>query len=305
MAVAAEAERRRDLARQIIDTRRVFHTDRDMWKAMASDALRQLSPQLYYPVALWNQLPWYERRFLLTVAAGRNCHSAVLVGRSAARVNGMWVVALTGEKVELASTSRWIAPSVRRNPEYEARHFRLAEKDTYAGEGYRATRLTRTAIDIARLHGFAEGLIAFDWLLRAGAERRSVGRAIASMGRVKGNALARRCLRHATALSESPFESLARALLIEAGFDPQPQHSVGAYRADLAIDGWLLIEIDGDSKYEEDTAETIKRENDRKKRIENQGYKILRYRPAELLANPTDFVSDVEAALHHQRQLGA
>ena len=300
--VARERARRVELFAGIIDTRQLTH---DRARQEGGEPRTRLSPQLYYPTELWEELPGHERRLLLACAAGRNNRKTSLIGRSAARVGGMWVVALTEERVELAMPGSGLGPSVRRNPGYKTYHLNLRHSETYESDGYRATRLIRTAIDIARLHGFAEGLLAFDWLLRSGGEKRDIEREVRRMGRFKGVRTVRWCLRHATALSESPYESLARALLIEAGLDPQPQHSVGAYRADLAIDGWLLIEIDGDSKYEEDTVETIKRENDRKKRIENRGYTILRYRPKDLVADPDMFIAEVTAALHHQRQLGA
>ncbi|AWB85094.1 hypothetical protein C3E79_06845 [Corynebacterium liangguodongii] len=208
----------------------------------------------------------------------------------------MWVVATTEERVELSATARSIGASIRKNPRYQARHFRLTEAETYTTEGCRATKLIRTAIDIARTHGFPEGLVAFDWLLRVGVDTQHIRRQIEAMGRFKGARIARQCLAHATPLSESPYESLARALLIAAHFDPVPQFSVGRYRADLGIDGWLLIEIDGDSKYEYGTAETIRKENDRKKQIENQGYRVLRYRPGFLLKNPQGFLNEVKTA---------
>lgn len=302
---ASERQRRRELADQIVNTRRATCGNHAVWDAVADGRLTPVAPQFFFPTDLWSSLRWHEKRFVKVVAVGRSVRTTVLVGRSAGRFAGMWVVALTPEKVEIASTRGNIGPTLRRNPDYIVRRFRLSPRETYEHDGVKATRLARTAIDIARLHGFVEGLIAFDWLLHTGTDRAVILKEIQRMGHFHGKNTALRCLRHATALSESPFESLARALLIEAGLDPQPQHSVGAYRADLAIDGWLLIEIDGDAKYEEDTVETIKRENDRKKRIENQGYTILRFRPQELLANPLGFLSDVEAALHHQRQLGA
>ncbi|MDY5785204.1 DUF559 domain-containing protein [Corynebacterium sp.] len=296
--MARERARRAELLARIIDTRQLTY---DRARHIGAQAHTQLSPQLYYPTHQWETLPRHDRRFLLACAAVRNNTKTALIGRSAARVGGMWVVALTDEKVELAMPGSGIGPSVRNNPGYRTYHLNLCPTETYEADGYRATRLTRTAIDIARLHGFAEGLIAFDWLLRSGQDIRDIELEVRRMGRFKGVRTVRRCLRHATELSESPFESLARALLIEAGFDPQPQWRVGTYRADLAIEGWLLIEIDGDSKYVTDTAEVIKRENDRKKRIENQGYKIMRYRPRDLLVDPAKFIDEVAAALYTTR----
>lgn len=93
--VAAEDQRRWALAEAIVDTRAVRNTDHEVWDAIASGRLTTLSAQLYYPTTRWSQLPNHDRRFLEAVAAGRNTSTSVLVGRSAARVGGMWVVALT------------------------------------------------------------------------------------------------------------------------------------------------------------------------------------------------------------------
>ncbi|SDL79473.1 Protein of unknown function [Corynebacterium mycetoides] len=299
--VAHEQARRWGLAERIVDTRAATHGDHEVWDAIADGALTALSKQLFYPTAEWAALPNHERRFLEAVAACRNTRVPVLVGRSAARVGGMWVLPLTDEKVELAGLKGNLAPSVRANPNYALRRFRLTPRETYELNGVRATRLTRTAIDIARSHGFCEGLVAFDWLLRAGVDKTSIRSEIRRMGRFKGAPVARMCLKHATELSESPYESYARALLIEAGFAPVPQFGVGHYRADLSVGERVLIEIDGDVKYAEDTAARIKKENDRKKRIENQGYAVLRYRPGFLHNNPRAFVQEVQAALHTTR----
>lgn len=294
--VAAEDRRRWALAEKIVDTRAVHNGEHEVWDAVASGRLTALSPQLFYPTHTWNGLPAHDKSFLEAVAAGRNTSTTVLVGRSAARIGGMWVVALSPEKVELASCTGNVGPSLRSNPRYLVRRFRLPRRSTYRKHGIRATALIRSAIDIARLHGFHEGLVAFDWLLRAGADRDDIAAEIIRMGRFKGCATARRCLQHATELSESPYESLARAILIDAGFQPTPQFSVKNFRVDLSVGGGVLIEIDGDGKYADDTAGVIKRENDRKKRIENLGYRILRYRPAELLHEPARFITEVRRA---------
>ncbi len=300
MEVERERKRRRQLADQILNTRRLT-CGHEVWNSLAEGELITVAPQFLFPTDLWNSLPRHEQQFVKVVAVGRSMRSTVLVGRSAARFAGMWVVALTPEKVEVASPKGSVGPSLRSNPDYAVKRFRLSERQTYEHEGVKATVSARTAIDIARLHGFVEGLVAFDWVLRVGLRRSMVLKELQRMGPFQGKEVVVRCLQYATDLSESPFESLARALLIEAGYDPEPQHVIGSYRADLVVDGWLLIEIDGDSKYEHDTELTIKRENDRKKRIENKGYKVLRYRPKDLLSNPAGFVEEVRAAFQTTR----
>lgn len=81
-----------------------------------------------------------------------------------------------------------------------------------------------------------------------------------------------------------------RADIIDAEMRPVPQVNIEPFRADLKLSATVLLEIDGEVKYVRDTVDVIKRESDRKKRIENWGYRILRYRPVDLLRNRAHFL---------------
>ncbi len=81
--------------------------------------------------------------------------------------------------------------------------------------GIKLTSLERTAIDMARLHGFEEGLVAADYV-RAQVGRRRMQDTLGALGRVKGVATARAVVAATVVDSESPWESYARALLLRA-----------------------------------------------------------------------------------------
>lgn len=280
----------------LIDTRYVPHTS-------AADLRAQcyvLDPGIWYPRAVWDQLKRYERQWLLVYSAALTSRGATIVGRSAARMHGMWVVALTDEKVELSLRSRSYSPARQASGRYQFRYSRLRDDETVTPATCHPCPVTtpiRTFFDIARYHGFAEGLIAADWLLASGVHRGEIDRALEGLGRLKGIAVVRACLKHATHQSQSPFESLARALLILAGIDDiQVQVRIRGYYADIVIDGWLIIEIDGAVKYQGPNAEAVRQaEFNRQKDIANQGYEFLRYAPEFLLKHPERFVAEVEA----------
>ncbi len=72
-------------------------------------------------------------------------------------------------------------------------------------------------------------------------------------------------------LSESGLESIARFRLEDLGFHVQSQVQIGPDRVDLVIDGWLVIELDGDRWH--DPAKDRRRTN----RLIRAGYRVLRF----------------------------
>ncbi|QYH19458.1 hypothetical protein JKI95_10285 [Corynebacterium aquatimens] len=121
------------------------------------------------PTAVWTTLKPHEREFLRCYAASAITHKAVLVGRSAARIAGMWVLEHKDEVVELAlpsgkppAKSSWPEGIVCRRVPVPAGDIVTAGKH---GE-LRYTRGARTAIDVARFHTQRDGVVAFDSLFR-------------------------------------------------------------------------------------------------------------------------------------------
>jgi len=277
----------------VVDTRRLTHG------SFPDGDFVELDPVIWFPADEWAGLAYHEKQWLRVEAAAMTSASAVLVGRSAARKLGMWVISAGEERVEVALPSRGSSKERRESGRYKFHHSSLRVDEQLVYEGHRVTNPIRTFIDIARHHGFVEGLIAADYLLRRGKNRSDIERAIRRMGRAKGIAVARRCLAHAIDNSDSPYESLARALLIEAGIGPVvAQAQIERYFADLLVKGWLIIEIDGEIKYEgEDVDDVLRAERHRQKRIGNKGYVFLRFSPSFLRKHPEKFIAEVRAAL--------
>lgn len=119
--------------------------------------------------------------------------------------------------------------------------------------GLPVTGLARTALDIAREHGRLPGLVACDGALRYGASRAEFDEVIASMRSWRHITRVRAAARAAVLGAESPGETLARDLAIEAGLGtPMTQFpievSAGTAWCDLLV-GSHVIEFDGRRKY--------------------------------------------------------
>lgn len=148
------------------------------------------------------------------------------------------------------------------------------------------TTSTQTVIDVARWHGFHVGLAVADGYLRRGGTIASLKHEVEKIGRAKGSAVARKVIDCASPKSESAAESWARAQIIEASppftkMELQKElHTEGhIHFADIYLDEWLIIEVDGDHKYlgdYGDASEIVLAELKREKRLKNLGFEFLR-----------------------------
>lgn len=294
-------DRKQELKQLIVVSTSLSHKDLPILER----GHEQLDPIVYFPSEVWRDLKFHEKQWLRGEAAALSSRGAILVGRSAARKLGIWVVSRTAETVELTLPSRGSSPRRRSRGGFTYRCSKLRADEVLTYEGQRVTTPIRTFIDIARHHGFVEGLIAADYLLHRGKSRDEIERELRLMGPARGIAIARRCLKHAIEISQSAYESLARALLIEAGVEGViAQMEIDGRFVDLCIDGWLLIEIDGDVKYDGEAGELAwRQEMARQKQIGNHGYVFLRYTPEFLLRHPEQFVDEVRSALESRRLL--
>ncbi|QPK78938.1 DUF559 domain-containing protein [Corynebacterium lizhenjunii] len=119
------------------------------------------------------------------------------------------------------------------------------------------------------------------------------------MRNVKGRGEVRRVLKLATGLSESPYEALAYALLHYEGISARQQVNVlEGIRVDLLVGKSVVVEIDGEVKYSNSwdgrsADEMIRDERRREVRLQNAGYRVLRFSPGELFQRPVEFVQTV------------
>lgn len=172
------------------------------------------------------------------------------------------------------------------------------EYDSWYGAA--VTSVSRSVVDIARSSGHAAGLITADAALREGLTTtdslvESVGSAI---GR-PGNVTARWVVENADSLSESPLESLARAVLLISGL-PKPQLQVWIPEADARVDllyaaKRVVIEADGMLKYTD--ASVLRAEKLRQERLERAGYRVVRVTWTDLMRDQARTVGRVNRAL--------
>ncbi|WP_234948162.1 hypothetical protein [Corynebacterium sp. CNCTC7651] len=267
-----------------------------------------LSKRYAYRKDAFDQLQLHEQHWLRAVAVGKTMRKAALAGRSAARIHGMWVIGPPKQQVELMpvglrvpSKSQWPEGCVYLNP--RSRRAEIVEHKTLS-----VTDPLSAAFEIALRHGFREGLVAMDWILRNHAAREVVAAEVEKLGPVHGIATLRSVLQHAVGNSLSPYETYARAILIEQGYDDWIVNGeFGGYLLDLRR-GRFGLEIDGDVKYDGITYlpvdETILRERKREKRIQRKGMIIGRVTPWELLHEEKEFVAEVLELIELAERLG-
>lgn len=297
---------KQELIDLLVDVRKITVKDRVLLEKIAADEYLYLASFIVFPRNRWSELTWYERNWLRAVAAGKTATRAVVVSRSAARLLGMWTIGRKEEVPEVALPSGGIPPRaqverVRKFVRYRSVY--LPESDFYLGDGVRCTTMSRTFIDIARFHGFEEGLVALDYVLAKGFSKEDVKSKVKLLGRVRNVGIVWKCLKYGRSDSQSPYESYARAILLEAGYENiSCQVAVGGFYVDLLVKGKVVIEIDGDSKYdgttyEKPVDEVIVAERKREKVITNKGFVVLRYSPKDLIHNQQQFLNDVSNAV--------
>jgi len=247
-------------------------------------------------------LAFYERRWIQAIAAGKAARKAALAGRSAARALDMWVVTTeVNEPVELLLPNGK-APPKKQQPANTVYHRARKRPATIRRfDTLRATDELTTAFEIALRHGFREGLVAMDWILKFYADRDTVEAEMEKLGRVRGIGTLRKVVKFAVNNSRSPFESYGRAILIERVAEDWIVNGMFAgYEVDLRR-GMFVTEIDGDYKYDgvtfKPTDETLRKERRREKDLLKVGAKLLRPSPSDLLFREGEFVADVRRLL--------
>lgn len=284
----------------LVNSRTLTSRHRNQWEAIRTGALISVHKHWYVPRELWERAAWHKRRALHAFAVGKSARTAVLISRSAARMHGIWVMSTDREATEVGYRSGVAPGNHDRARDVNYRYTPLPQEVISEVMGVAVTTPLRTIIDICLYHGFLEGLIACDWALSHGITYSELLDELHKSGRRRGIKNARLAIRHASLLSESPAESLARGILIQSGFkDIVLQRKIGRFYADILVNGFLIIEVDGDVKYHDDSAlaERLRGERQREKYLQNMGFWVLRFRPNELRENPAGFIREVQAAL--------
>ncbi|MDO5031039.1 endonuclease domain-containing protein [Corynebacterium sp.] len=293
MSQSARSALLRRIKAELIDLRRLPNSDA-RWQKIHNGKMPTLAWCYAMPGQVWYGLARWERDIARLYVHALTAPKAILLDKAAAMILGIPVLFET-EKYSVTLESNAVGSKGRGH--FFAYVRTKLNREILEVEGVRVSSLGRTAIDIARRYGFAEGLVAMDYVRSQRVGRERLDSMLGAMGRVKGIAQARRAVKESVSNSESPWESYARGLLIEANIPGvkriSTQFEVERYRADLAVNGWLLIEIDGNVKYRYEPEEVISEEHRRQKALLNKGYVVMRYSPEELRRDPQGFVEAV------------
>lgn len=282
----------------LIEIRRLRLSDREHHAKLADGTYLRLTKEIAIEHAVYRDLPEWEQHTVLAAAHGLTADRAVVSGIAAAR---LWNLAVrsTSPVVDLT-----LPGSKQRAPGKWPSNVRM--RSAFLGSdqfvevgGLRLTTRGRTVADITRWTGLIDGVIAIDSLRHAYPDEPFVHLRTRALGPAPfhGRGIVRKALDLSRPHIDSPLESWARMLLIEAGVGatiitqakiPGPGGSF-FYRVDLLIDGWLIIELDGEVKYDgstfgKSTEDVIRKERKREKYLQNQGYVFLRCGKADLLA---------------------
>lgn len=160
----------------------------------------------------------------------------------------------------------------------------------YVEHGLRVTRINRTLRDICVFEGLTAGVVALDSARHnwpdVPIEQWRDG--MLEGPRFKGSAVVREALELSIPNSGSASETRARLLLLgltgiasmvaQAPFIDEETGET--YYVDFLINGWLILEVDGDVKYDGvtygKTDEVIRKERRREKSLQNMGKVVMR-----------------------------
>jgi hypothetical protein len=218
-----------------------------------------------------------RRQHALTAAAtARAHHDHVVGGRSAALLHGLPTLHVPRQPER---TQREATIGRRARSHVFAASVRPEEISDWCGVP--VLNVARTLVDLGR-HDRRDAIMAADAALREHlVSVTAIDAALAVATGWPGVRQARDVLALASALAESPLESLARLALHDDGF-PEPELQVviadpersRSYRVDMVLPRQrLVIELDGLAKY--DRAET-RREKVRETRLRALGYQVER-----------------------------
>lgn len=215
------------------------------------------------------------------LAAAVELGGAVVCLRSAAAHHG-WALKEQPELPDLAVRRGRAVPQPWRARAH-VHWFNVAEDDSV---GLVTTPL-KTVLDCARQLPFDEALVIVDSALRSG----KVTRAELDRVRVKGAGAAavRRVLRYADGRATNAFESVLRALALEAGLDVTPQPDLdlgtGVIHPDLAdIDRWLVLEADSWTHHA--TRKGHRADCARYNLLTLRGWRVLRFTWEQVMKQP-------------------
>lgn len=276
---------------ELVEVRKKSAADAEFWANTARYVF--LTPEIAMPGERYAALAPWDQVTALAAAVGLTADTAVVSGKSAARLWGMEMLGWDPQVELLYLNGRH--PGSRRSwrPGVRFRYCLLSRDEIHAEHGIRVTDVLRTLRDVTRFHGLIDGVAVID-----SARKKWPGLSVAvlhegmtSGAPYKGIGLVRKAIDMSITNSGSPLESKARVLLMEANLPEVKSIRAQArffyngnrsyFDVDLLINEWLIIEIDGEVKYDgrtfgRKTEDVIKDERQREKILQNAGNVVIR-----------------------------
>lgn len=282
----------------LIDLTRLAHTDHVMHDQLADGSLIKLTAEVAMDAVNYKSLHPWNQATARAFAVGMTKDKAVIGGQAAARLWGLQTLSI--EKVvvcHLPGSTK--PPSPKQWPSgVQYRFGYLGSDDIREYHGIRVTSLMRLLLDIAHYEGLHAAVVVIDSARRQYPELTAaeLNRRLEGYRRYRGLRVLRGAIKLSVPNSDSAQETRARLILHEANLpgirsiQPQVRFSrdkVGRfYVVDFLVNGWIIVEIDGRSKYRTNSPEqlddALMAERDREKFFTNQGYVVLRIEPKQL-----------------------
>lgn len=236
-----------------------------------------------------------HERVALHVAAARLTTGIDLVaaGRTAALAHGLPILGLP-RRLDLVERKEL-------RPRHHGSSTTLTAPDVVDVLGVPVTSLSRTAVDVARRHGFAAGVVTADAVLAREVARNELLAVVDACRGWSGSRTAHRVAQFADPLAETALESLGRARFEEHGLPP------GELQVVLGDDSGPLGRVDhywaehrtvaeGDGALKYAAAGDLFAEKRREDRLREAGFEVVRYTWDEVLRTPEVVVTRILAA---------
>lgn len=253
---------------------------------------------VYADAEAWAKLPGWERYHHRIEAFRMVCTDGALSHDSAAIAHGLPTF---GEprKIHLfgaGGVRGWTASDV-------TRHSSTDEREIVETELGPATSLRDTAIDLGRTLHPAFALAVWDAVLKRGITREDLAQRWREQSSTRGVRTLDWLTSRATEASESPGESVSRALIEWLGIEePELQRGVSTPEGDRRVDYlWRMKrtigEFDGYAKYAlgaGSTFDALKQEKRREDALRRMGYTVIRWEQRDL-ADPKKLLEILRA----------
>ena len=278
----------------LINLTKLSHSDIDTFEAISRGEFTKLTHEVVIDADRYRNLPPWEKAAARAFAVGMTVDKAVVAGNAAARLWGFQtlgiettVLCLLPGRSRAASRKQW-----PRGTMYRSNY--LSPQDIRELQGIRVTGVCRTFLDIALDDGVVAAVVAIDSARRQhpALTREKLMRSAECFPRHRGVKAYRQAIELSIPNSDSAQETRARLIIWEAKLPEIEKVQVqvrfnqpnGRYfLVDFLINGWIVVEIDGRSKYDSpELNDVLMAERDREKQFTNNGYAVLRINPKQL-----------------------